>query len=77
MEQGTMSETVELLGGPADGQRIAIQHGDTIRMMRMPPGPLLLSDGPPSPPPEPIEYRRSARNPSRFIFHPTHRDGVD
>jgi len=73
-----VTEVVELMGGPADGKRIAIRHGNIIRMTRLVGVPMLgPADARPAPMPiEDIEYVRSAKNPQRFIFQPTARDGL-
>ncbi|MFZ2996259.1 hypothetical protein [Sphingobium sp.] len=73
-----MSESVELLGGPSDGTRLAIRHGNVIRMARAQPTVVTRDDVPPQGLSiDEVIYERSARNPSRFIFRPSQRDGVD
>jgi len=79
MEQEVdVTEVVELMGGPMDGKRMAVRHGNIIRMTRLVGVPLLGPvDAPLAPMPiEDIEYVRSAKNPRRFIFVPTARDGL-
>lgn len=75
-----MAEVVELVGGPADGKRIGVLHGDIVRMVRYQPACLsaaVSADEPPAPGFfEEIEYWRSAKNARRFIFQPSVRDGL-
>ena len=75
-----MSELVELIGGPRDGQRISIRHGHEIAFACVENLPALAVDPRSVPRPVAIErlvYRRSRRNASRFLFVPIRKDGVD
>jgi hypothetical protein len=65
-----MSETVRLVGGPRDGQTLAINHGDTVEFPIAAP---TLDFSVPTTDPwrhETALYVRSRRSPNLFVFQP-------
>ncbi len=81
-----MSETIKLVGGPKDGETFGWDGGDWFYCVSMDaiPAPLaaVANDPVPNQPLQHHEYRRSAANPSLFLYQEprdsgSHRNGED